>query len=287
MKRTVLGRGLEALIPEKGRTEASKEEIIYLPLEEVHSNPFQPRSAFTPEKIEELTNSIREKGIIQPLLVRKKGDSYELIAGERRWRAAQLAGIKEIPVIVKEISDSEALELSLIENIQREDLNPLEEAEAYKNLIEKFNYTQEELAKRLGKSRTLIANTLRLLRLPEAIKQSLKNQFITPGHARAILSLEGHARQLEVHQFILKKGLSVRDTERLIQRIKEKGKVSLKRSQEKEKESIFYSEVENELKRWLATQVKIIKRGRGGRIVIEFYSLEEFDRILEKIKGGR
>jgi len=286
MKRTVLGRGLEALIPDKGDKEGTRgEQVIMVPVDEIHPNPFQPRTIFDREKIEELASSIQEKGVLQPLLVRKKGESYELIAGERRWRASQQAGIGEVPVIVREISDTETLEVSLIENIQREDLNPLEEAEAYKKLIEKFDHTQEELSARLGKNRSTIANALRLLRLPEVIKHSLQNNLISMGHARAILSLEGHGKQTEAHNLILKKGLSVRQTENLIQRIKETGRVSPKKTPRKE--IIFFTEVENDLKRWFATRVRVMKRGKGGKIVVEFYSLEELERILERIKGGR
>jgi ParB family chromosome partitioning protein len=287
MKRTVLGRGLEALIPDKGeRIEPRGEQVLKVPVEEIHPNPFQPRTTFDHEKIEELVSSIRERGIIQPLLVRKKEGGYELIAGERRWRAAQKAGISEVPVIVREISDPEILEISLIENIQREDLNPLEEAEAYKKLIEKFNHTQEELATRLGKNRSTVTNSLRLLRLPEVIKHTLQKNLLSMGHARAILSLEGHGKQIEVHNLILKKGLSVRQTENLVKRIKQTGgKISPRKPPRKE--SIFYNEVENDLKRWLATRVKVQKRGKGGKVVIEFYSLEELERILERIKGGR
>jgi ParB family chromosome partitioning protein len=287
MKRTVLGRGLEALIPDKGeRIESRGEQILKVPIEEIHPNPFQSRTIFDREKIEELVASIKERGIIQPLLVRKRGESYELIAGERRWRAAQQAGIPEVPVIVREISDAEILEISLIENIQREDLNPLEEAGAYKKLIEKFNHTQEELAARLGKNRSTIANSLRLLRLPEVIKHSLQKDLISMGHARSILSLESHGKQVEIHNLILKKGLSVRQTENTIKRIKQTGgKVSPRKTHRRE--TIFYGEVENELTRWLATRVRVMKKGKGGKIVIEFYSLEELERILERIKGGK
>jgi ParB family chromosome partitioning protein len=286
MKRTALGRGLEALIPDKGeKGESRGEQVLMVPVDEIHPNPFQPRTIFDREKIEELASSIKEKGVIQPLLVRQRGESYELIAGERRWRAAQQAGIGEVPVIVREISDTETLEVSLIENIQREDLNPLEEAEAYKKLIEKFDHTQEELAARLGKNRSTVANSLRLLRLPEVIKHSLQNNLISMGHARAILSLEGHGKQIEVHNLILKKGSSVRQTENLIQKVKQTGKVPPRKTPRKE--SIFYADVENDLTRRLATRVKVMKRGKGGKIVIEYYSLEELERIIERIKGGR
>jgi len=287
MKRRVLGRGLEALIPDKReRIESRGELILKVPVEEIHPNPFQPRTVFDHEKIQELVSSIKERGIIQPLLVRKRREGYELIAGERRWRAAQQAGISDVPVIIREISDTEVLEMSLIENLQREDLNPLEEAEAYRKLIEKFNHTQEELATRLGKNRSTIANSLRILRLPEGIKHSLQKNLMSMGHARAILSLEDHGKQRELHNLILKKGLSVRQTENLVKRIKQtRGKISPTKTHEKE--TIFFVDVENELKRWLSTQVRIMKRGKGGKIVIQFYSLEELDRILEKIKGGR
>ena len=286
MKRTVLGRGLEALIPDKESIrESSVGDILKVAVDEISPNPFQPRTVFDEEKIDGLVASIKEKGILQPLLVRKRGEVYELIAGERRWRAAQKAGISEIPVIVHDTSDEEILEISLIENIQREDLNALEEAEAYRKLIEKFNHTQEQLARRLGKNRSTIANSLRLLRLPEGIKQSLQQNLLTMGHARAILSLEDHDKQKELHSQILKKGLSVRQAENLAKRIKEKKeKTPLKQDDRKD---IFFAEIENELKRWLSTQVKVSKKRKGGKIVIDFYSPEELDRILARIKGGR
>jgi len=247
-------------------------------IEEIHPSPFQPRKTFLDEALQELVDSIKEKGILQPLMVRRKGEGYELIAGERRWRAAQKAGLKEVPILVKDVPDSEMLELSLIENIQREDLNPIEEAEAYKRLMEQFHLTQEEISKKVGKDRTTVTNTVRLLKLPAEIKQSLAEGKISMGHARAFLGLEGIDKQKLLLKRLLAGGLSVRQTESLVKRFRtHNSPVSRKTNPE-------WSGLMEELQRILGTKVRIVGKRKRGKIEIEFYSLDELDRILEFLR---
>lgn len=278
--RQALGKGLGALIPEKTIADLDgKKAYQYCGIEEIHPNPHQPRKNFPEEQLQELVDSIREKGILQPLLVRRKGASYELIAGERRWRAAQRAGLKEVPIIVKDIPESELLELSLIENIQRENLNPLEEAEAYRALMEQFQLTQEEISKRVGKDRTTITNTIRLLKLPPEIRQSLSDGAITMGHARAFLSLENPEKQKIAFKKVLAQGLNVRQTENLVKKLGAKKKPSSPAKDNRE-----WDPLADELQRILGTRVRIVGREKRGKIEIEYYSLEELDRIIEHIK---
>lgn len=280
-KRKVLGKGLGALIPEINQYD-DKDNYVYCNVEDIKPNKFQPRKGFDEDKIEDLVVSIKEKGIIQPLIVRDVGDGYELIAGERRWRAAKRAGITEVPVIVKKASDTEVLELSLIENIQREDLSCLEEAEAYKRLTEEFTLTQEEVAKRVGKDRSTITNYLRLLKLPLEIRDGLSRDVVTMGHARAFLSLETPVKQREAYRQVLKRGLSVRQTENMVRGLKrEKKNKPLERDKD-----IHLDAIKNELIKQFGTQVKIVARKGGrGKIEIEFYSLDDLDRIIETLKG--
>jgi ParB family chromosome partitioning protein len=274
-----LGKGLGALIPEKGVPEGEgKKALQQCGIEEVQPNPFQPRKAFSDEQLQELVDSIREKGILQPLLVRRKSDGYELIAGERRWRAAQRAGLREIPILVRDVSDSEMLELSLIENIQRENLNPIEEAEAYKRLMEQFHLTQEEISKKVGKDRTTIANMVRLLRLPPEIKLSLAEGKITMGHARAFLSLDGVDKQKLLWKRLLSGGLSVRQTESLVRRLRTRGSPTPRRSNPE------WSALIEELQRALGTKVRIVGKRKRGKIEIDFFSPDELDRIIELLR---
>jgi ParB family chromosome partitioning protein len=277
--RQALGKGLGALIPEKGIPEADGKKAPQIcGIEEIQPNPFQPRKVFSEEQLQELIDSIREKGILQPLIVRRRGNGFELIAGERRWRAAQKAGMKEVPILVKDVPDSEMLELSLVENIQREDLNPIEEAEAYKRLMEQFDLTQEEISKKVGKDRTTITNTVRLLKLPPEIKQSLAEGKISMGHARAFLSLEGIEKQRLLLKRLLAGGLSVRQTESLVKRFRSRNSpVSRKTNPE-------WSGLMEELQRILGTKVRIVGKRKRGKIEIEFYSLDELDRILELLR---
>jgi len=274
-----LGKGLGALIPERGGAEAEgKRAPALCGIEEIQPNPLQPRKTFPDEQLQELADSIKEKGILQPLMVRRRGDKFELIAGERRWRAAQRAGMREVPVLVKEVSDSEMLELSLIENIQREDLNPIEEAEAYKRLMEEFDLTQEEVSRKIGKDRTTIANTIRLLKLPPEVKQSLSEGKISMGHARAFLGLDGADRQRALLRRLLLGGLSVRQIENIIKRLRA-GSPSSPR-----KGNPDWSPLVEDLQRVLGTRVKIVGRRKRGKIEIEYYSAEELDRLVEMLK---
>lgn len=277
--RQALGKGLGALIPEKPVSEfEGKKAFQVCGIEEIQPNPFQPRKAFGNGQLQELVNSIREKGILQPLVVRRKGNSFELIAGERRWRAAQKAGIKEVPILIKEVPETEILELSLIENIQRENLNPIEEAEAFKGLMDQFHLTQEEISKKVGKDRTTITNTIRLLKLPQEIKQSIADGLISMGHGRAFLSLEGADKQRMALKKVLSAGLSVRQTENLVKKIHGKSHVA------RSKKDPGWNPLVEELQRALGTKVKIVGRGKRGRIEIEFYSPEELERILDLLR---
>ncbi len=277
--RQALGKGLGALIPEPISPEMDgKKSYAICGIEEIRPNPFQPRKAFADGQLQELVASIREKGILQPLVVRRKGNGYELIAGERRWRAAQKAGLREVPIIIKEVSESELLELSLIENIQRENLNPVEEGEAYKRLMDQFHLTQEEISKQVGKDRTTITNAVRLLKLPQDIRQSLIDGSISMGHARAFLSLDGPEKQRLALKKVLAGSLSVRQTENLVKRLGRKSSSSLpKKIQE-------WSPLLEELQRAFGTKVRIIARGKGGKIEIEFYSRDELDRIIDLLR---
>jgi ParB family chromosome partitioning protein len=277
--RQALGKGLGALIPEQLPPELEGKKVFsFCGIEEIKPNPFQPRKAFAEEQLQELVGSIREKGILQPLIVRRSGSGYELIAGERRWRAAQKAGIKEVPIIIKDVPESELLELSLIENIQRENLNPVEEAEAFKGLMDQFHLTQEEISKQVGKDRTTITNAIRLLKLPQDIRQSLIDGSISMGHARAFLSLDGPEKQRLALKKVLAGALSVRQTENLVKRL------GLRSSPSFSKKIQEWNPLIEELQRALGTKVKIIARGKRGKIEIEFYSRDELDRIIDLIR---
>jgi ParB family chromosome partitioning protein len=280
-ERKALGKGLGALIPDIEDDLEGKEGALYCNLDEIQVNPYQPRTVFDQEKIEELTHSIKEKGVIQPLLVRKVKGGYQLVAGERRLRAAKKAGLEKIPVVVREISKAELLEYSLIENLQRENLNPVEEAEAYKRLMKDFGYTQQKVSQVLGKSRATVANQLRLLKLPGMVKKSLALGEISMGHARGLLSLSDLQKIKEAFRIVVGKGLSVRETEKLVKRLSQE-----KIKKEPEKRLIHLEYVRNDLRQWLGTQVKIVKSGKKGKIIIEFYSSEELERIIERIKGS-
>ena len=276
-----LGKGLGALIPEV-ETEESK-SFLSCGVEEIRPNRFQPRKRFDESKLQELADSIKEKGILEPLIVRKAADGYELVVGERRWRAAQKAGLREVPVLVKELEDREVLEVSLIENLQRDDLNPLEEAEGFKHLLEESEISQEDLGARLGKDRTTIANTLRLLKLPSEVKDQLLQNRISSGHARAILSLETKEKQLELCNLIIQKGLSVREVEALAKRwTKRTRKAAIQEIRRGDLESQLNA-LGDSLRRHLGTKVKINPKGKRGKIEIEYYSFEDLERIVETI----
>jgi len=277
--RQALGKGLGALIPEKPSSELEGKKVFHFcGIEEIQPNPFQPRKVFDDEQLQGLVGSIREKGILQPLIVRRKGESYELIAGERRWRAAQKAGVKEVPILIKDVPESEILELSLIENIQRENLNPIEEAEAFKGLVDHFHLTQEEVSRKVGKDRTTIANTIRLLKLPPEIRQSLADGAISMGHARAFLSLDGLEKQKLALKKVLAASLSVRQTESLVKRIHSKGHPGHSKNNQE------WNPIVEELQRVLGTIVRIVGKRNRGRIEIRFYSQDELDRIIDLLR---
>lgn len=276
-KRKALGKGLSALIPEAHRLDMGEETYFQCPIEAIEPNPYQPRQEFEGREMEELVGSVREKGIVTPLLVSKAKTGYRLIAGERRWRAAQKAGLERVPVVVKESTPLESLELALVENIHRKDLNPIEEALAYKKWLEGTKTTQEALAKRLGKERSTITNMLRLLNLPKIIQEDLIHERLSMGHARVLVGIKGAREQKKFRDLIIKKGLSVRELEGVVK--KRRGARGSKRSPSAEADYYFNSLAEG-LKRSLGTKVDIKKQGRQGRIVIYFYSDEELDRLL-------
>lgn len=280
MQKQALGKGLGALIPDLSTLDDKERKalgISEIELDKIIPNEYQPRKFFDDEKLKELAASIKEQGVIQPVIVHRTGGGYQLIAGERRWRASRIAGLKTIPALVKEATKRELLEMALIENIQREDLNPLEAAEAYKRLQDEFKLTQEDLARRVGKERSTVTNFLRLLNLPREVKQELATGALSMGHAKALLSLERVRDQVQAATMIVRKGLSVREAEALATRLKNPSK------EKKARQSHELKSVEEKLKKTLGTKVTIAPKAKGGRIVIEYYSAEELDRILEKI----
>lgn len=277
-----LGKGLEALFGEEIEEQieeiSNKKSIIELKISQIEPNVAQPRKSFDEEKISELSKSIKENGLIQPIVVSKDGDTYKIIAGERRWRAARLAGLTTVPVFVKnEIKGQKLLELALIENLQRQDLNSIEEANAYQTLISEYNMTQEQVAEVIGKSRPKIANSVRLLNLDKRVQEMLISGRISEAHARAILPIENNDKQYELALMIEKKGLNVRDVEMLMR--------SRKKSKKNEKaENIFTKNVEENMKNYLGTKVKIVTKSKDkGKIVIEYFSNDDLDRIIDII----
>lgn len=277
VKRKALGKGLSALIPDAEKEETRIEEYFQCPIEAIEPNPMQPRQEFEEGALEELSRSIKEKGIITPILVSKTKDGYQLIAGERRWRAAQKAGLETIPVVVKETTPLESLELALIENIHRKDLNSIEEAQAYKRWLENSKTTQEILAQRVGKERSTITNLLRLLNLPLDIQKDIIDKILTMGHARVLAGLKSPGDQKRFRDIIVKKQLTVRQTENLIK--KENSKSAPKK--EKDEEEYYIESLAEGLKRSLGTKVEIKRRGKKGQINIFFYSNDELERLLE------
>lgn len=279
-KRKALGKGLSALIPEANEIESREQEFFKCPIEAIEPNPYQPRKDFSTEELAELIQSVKEKGIITPILVSKTEKGYRLIAGERRWRAAQKAGLTRIPVVVRESSPIESLELALIENIHRKDLNPIEEALAYKRWLEDTDTTQEILAKRVGKERSTITNLLRLLKLPDKIQEDLVHGRLTTGHARVLAGLSSAEDQKRIRDLILKKDLSVRQTETLIK----KKRKSAYSSDAKKEQDYYIQSLADELKESLGTKVEIKRRGKKGTINIHFFSDDELDRLLELLR---
>ncbi|HTO99400.1 MAG TPA: ParB/RepB/Spo0J family partition protein [Myxococcales bacterium] len=280
LRRQALGRGLGALIP--GGSPAERRGPMTLGIEEIRPNRGQPRRHFDEAHIEELAASIRSKGVLLPLIVRRATDGYVLVAGERRWRAAQKAGLRDLPVVIREVTEREAFEIALIENIQREDLNPVEEAEAFKRLIEEHGLTQEELAARVGKDRSTVANALRLLRLPEAIKQAIVAGQLSMGHARALLAIadEGDLRKAAAR--VMAEGLSVRAAEALVQRLKSKRLPAQRRDGHGGTQARHLVE---RLQRKLGARVELKDKGGRGTLEIRYGSLQELDRVLAAILG--
>ena len=280
-KRKALGKGLSLLIPETEDLHREESGFLECPVEEIEPNPYQPRQSFQSPAFHELVESVREKGIITPLLVTKTEEGYRLIAGERRWRAAQRAGLKTVPVVVKEVSPIESLELALIENIHRKDLNPIEEAQAYQRWLEDTQTTQEVLARKLGKDRSTVANMVRLLKLPKVIQQDMVEERLSMGHARVLAGLKTPEEQKALRDLIIKKSLSVRQTEALTTRKQERPTAK----SGKEEEEYYYRSLTEDLRRELGTKVEIRRKGKKGSIIIHFYSDEELDRLLEHLSG--
>ncbi len=278
MEGKALGRGLAALIPEK--MDRKEESVAFIRTELISDNKFQPRTNFSDDKFNELKASIKEKGILQPILVREKEDGFEVIAGERRLKAARALNIENVPAIVKKVTDQEALVIALIENIQREELNPIEEAEAYKRLIEEFHFSHEAVAQSVGKDRSTVTNLLRLLKLPSEVQKSIYNGQLSMGHARALLSLEIPAERDHLFGLAVKKGLSVRELENMVKAIVGGG---LRREKIKRTKGHEILALEEELQKVLGTKVRIVTQKKRGKIVIEYYSFDDMDRIIRLI----
>lgn len=282
-RKSGLGRGLEALIPAvEDDAAGAVQGVLEVPLTSIVPNPHQPRSPIRDQDLVELAASIEEHGIIQPLVVTRAPDGYHLIAGERRWRAARLAGLPTVPAVVKEVAPSEMLELALVENLQRADLNPLEEAAAYRQLVDEFGHTQEQVARRVGKSRVAVSNTLRLLKAARPVQEALLDGRISEGHARALLGLEQAQAQEAALKMVLKRELNVRQTEELVRRL-----VGLRREERRPTREISPETraLETRFREALGTKVSLTRRGEGGRVVIHFYSEEELNALYERIVG--
>jgi ParB family chromosome partitioning protein len=277
-KKNALGKGLGAIFTDLVDDASGKPTFSMCGIEELSPNRFQPRKVFDGDEEKSLVASIKKNGIIQPIIVRKSNSGYEIIAGERRWRAAQAAGMKDVPIIIREAEDIDIAEISLIENIQREELNPVEEAEAYQTLVSKFKLSQEEISSRVGKDRTTIANFMRLLRLPAEAKEALARKTISTGHGRSLLSLDSKDKQITTLKEILRKKLSVRETERLVKRLS-----TPEVKKKKPQKSSNLLDIEERLARKFMTKVNIRQSKRGGTLEIRFLSNEDLDRLLNII----
>jgi len=290
MQKRALGRGLSALIPQaapapsgKAAEQALKAGVLKLPIESIHRDKEQPRQHFDEEKLKELSESIKAQGVLQPILVRKDGDGYRIIAGERRWRASQAAGLKEVPAIVKDVTEVQAFELALVENLQRADLNPIEEAEGYRRLVEEFKLTQEQVSQRVGKERSTVANALRLLALPEDVKGMVADGALSMGHARALLGVPRLPEMQNLAKQIADKKLSVRDTERLVQQSRSQGKKDAGKTAPKQSPQV--KSLVEELQRRLGTKVRLTERSPGkGTIEVDFFSYDDLDRLLKLLR---
>jgi ParB family chromosome partitioning protein len=282
-KKMALGKGLGALIPraESGlqRPAAASEEYFQCDIRRIRPNRYQPRRRFSDSELADLSLSIKSQGLIQPLVVCDNGDGYELIAGERRLRAAKMAGLSQVPVVVKTPPPAGMLEMSLVENIQRENLNPIEESDAYHRLMAEFGLNQEQVAMRVGKSRSAVANFLRLRQLPPEIRASMAEGRFSMGHAKAVLGLSSKNRQLEVFRLVVSKDLSVRETEALVNRLKEVREAP--EAPEPSSEEIYFASLADDLSRRLGTKVQIQRRGKRGKVMIEFYNDDDLDRLLK------
>ena len=275
-KRPALGRGLSALIPDAPAAPAASERALEVDIDLLRPNRFQPRTHMDDGRIEELSRSIRSHGVIQPIVVRKVEQGYEIIAGERRWRAAQRAGLLKVPVVVRDIPEDRLLAVALIENIQREDLNPIEEAVAYRRLSDEFHLTQEQIADAVGKDRSSIANYVRLLRLPQEVRANVASNALSMGHARALLALPDETAQLRLARDIISRSLSVRETEALV---KKAGVPAVEKPEQKV--DVHTRAAEDKLRLALGTRARIVRKGKGGRIEIDFASEDELHRIYE------
>jgi ParB family chromosome partitioning protein len=283
-RKRALGKGLDALIPDIAHPVETDDASVQQPffecdIDQIQPNRYQPRSHFSTEELNQLSESIRSQGVLQPLLVRQSDMGYELVAGERRLRAAKMAGLRQVPVVVKDVSDSEMLEMSIVENIQRENLNPIEEAEAYHRLITEFGLTQEQASGRVGKSRSAVANFLRLRQLPDQIKKSISEGRISMGHARALLGAEQPAQQNAVWRAIINKELSVRQTEALVKRLRDSS--TTEKQIPETSEDRHLAGVADSLSRRFGTKVQIKRRGKKGKLEIEFYSTDDLNRLLD------
>jgi ParB family chromosome partitioning protein len=285
MKRQALGKGLSSLIPE-APTAKAEPGLLMLDVDRIQPSQYQPRTDFA--GLEGLVESIRENGIVQPVVVRQEGERYELIAGERRWRAAQLAGMTRIPVVIRKVAPDRVLELALVENIQRKDLNPIEEARAYDLLIGQMNLSQAEVAKRVGRERSSVANSLRLLKLPDSIQKMLQDGGLTTGHAKAIVAISDAATQIRVADEAVRRPLSVRETEALVARLLSQGEEKAGRAAGAAVQAVDPNvrAAEEKMQHRLGTKVRIVRRGGRGKIEIEFYSEEELDRLFTTIVRG-
>ena len=288
VKKTGLGKGLDSLIADKTpKTQKQKAEnadgAVMMNITKVEPNREQPRKKFDEDALLELSESIKQFGVLQPLLVQERDDYYEIIAGERRWRAAKLAGLKEVPVIIKKLTEQQIMEISLIENIQREDLNPIEEAQAYKRLLTEFNLKQDEVAERVSKSRTAVTNAMRLLKLDDRVQQMVIDEMLTTGHARALLGINDIEKQYVTAQKIFDEKLSVRDTEKLVKSIQSEKKEKKEDTYKIDpKLEAIYRDLEEQMKKILGTKVLInSKNEKSGKIEVEYYSQEELDRIID------
>ncbi len=293
-----LGKGLDSLIPTNvmmesevkhatvstaSSAEEGKDGTLMVKLSKVEPNREQPRKNFDEDSLQELAESLKQFGMLQPILVQNRGDYYEIIAGERRWRAAKIAGLKEVPVIVRELTDQEIVEISLIENIQREDLNPIEEAQAYKRLLTEFHLKQDEVAERVSKSRTAVTNSMRLLKLCDEVQKMVVDDMISTGHARALISIEDPEEQYLIAQKIFDEKLSVREVEKLVKDLHKPPKPP---KEENKTLQAIYQEISERLKQSLSTKVSVnAKQNGAGKIEIEFYNHEDLERLLERITG--